>query len=127
LKSGEYGFILVNFANPDMVGHTGIVSAAIKAVEAVDCCLGKILTSVKETGAIMLLTADHGNAECMVDSVTKEPFTAHTTNVVPFAVINNGNDIKLKKDKALCDIAPTVLKLLDIPQPAEMTGESIID
>lgn len=126
IHSNEYPFILVNFANPDMVGHTGVLAAAQKAVEAVDECVGKIVEAVKEEGYTMLLTADHGNAECMINQETGKPHTAHTTNKVPFFVINAGNDIKLRNDAALCDVAPTVLKFLEINQPAEMTGKSII-
>ena len=125
LKSGKYHYVMVNFANPDMVGHTGILEAAVKAVETVDECIGKIVNTVKETGAIMLLTADHGNAECMEDPVTHGPFTAHTTNPVPFFVINDG-DVELREGGALCDVAPTILQLLDIPKPEEMTGTSLI-
>ena len=123
LDSDKYGFILVNFANPDMVGHTGVESAAIKAVKTVDECIGEIAKKVEEKGYTMLLTADHGNAECMADGTG--PFTAHTNNKVPLVLINAG-DKKLKSDGALCDVAPTVLELMGIEQPKEMTGESLI-
>ncbi len=126
LESEEYPFVLVNFANPDMVGHTGIIEAAEKAVEAVDACLGKILEKVKEHGYIWLITADHGNAEQMVDQTTNKPHTAHTTNVVPFIVVNDQENVKLREGASLCDVAPTVLELMGIEKPAEMTGESII-
>ncbi len=126
LRSQEYGFILVNFANPDMVGHTGIFDAAVKAVETIDNCLDKIVNAVKEVNAVMLLTADHGNAECMQDPETHKPFTAHTTNPVPFFVINLNEPIELREGGCLADIAPTVLKLFDIEKPAEMTGNSLI-
>lgn len=126
LDNDEYGFVLVNFANPDMVGHTGVFEAAVKAVSVVDECVGKIAQRAKEKNVVMLLTADHGNAECMEDPETKVPFTAHTTNEVPFFVINGGKDTKLKDSGALCDIAPTILELLNIPKPAEMTGESLL-
>lgn len=126
LKSGEYGFILVNFANPDMVGHTGILEAAVKAIETIDECLNKIVETVKEVGAVMLLTADHGNAECMEDPETHKPFTAHTTNPVPFIVINSPKEIKLKESGTLADVAPTVLDILGIEKSHEMTGESMI-
>ena len=125
LDNDDYGFILVNFANPDMVGHTGVMEAAVKAVETVDTCVGKIVNKCRENGVTMLLTADHGNAECMQDPKTKAPHTAHTTNKVPFFVIND-NTVKLADDGALCDIAPTVLKILKIKQPEEMTGKSLI-
>ncbi len=127
LKSQEYGFILVNFANPDMVGHTGILSAAIKAIETIDGCLKKIVEAVKETGTVMLLTADHGNAECMEDPYTHKPFTAHTNNPVPFIVINDSESIKLRESGNLADVAPTVLDLLGIDKSPEMTGESLIN
>jgi len=126
IKNPDYGFILVNFANPDMVGHTGILEAAIKACKAVDECVGKIAEACKENDITMLLTADHGNAEVMVNEATGKPQTAHTTNEVPFVVINAKDDITLKDTGALCDIAPTVLKLMGIQKPVEMTGESLI-
>ncbi len=126
IDNDEYGFILVNFANPDMVGHTGVLEAVTKACKTVDECVGEIAEKCKKMGVTMLLTADHGNAESMVNEQTKEPQTAHTTNLVPFFVINGEKDIKLNKDGALCDVAPTVLKLLNIKQPDEMTGKSII-
>lgn len=125
LDNPEYKFILVNFANPDMVGHTGMFEAAIKAIETVDKCVGAIAERAKEKGVVMLLTADHGNAECMEDPKTHKPFTAHTTNPVPFLVIND-KDAQLKDAGALCDVAPTILSLLGIEKPAEMTGESLI-
>ena len=126
LDNQEYGFILVNFANPDMVGHTGVMEAAIKACETVDECVGKIVAKAKEDGVAVILTADHGNAECMEDKVTHAPYTAHTTNPVPLFVINDG-DVKLKQTGALCDIAPTVLDIMGIAKPVEMTGESLIE
>lgn len=121
----EYGFILVNFANPDMVGHTGVLEAARKACSVVDDCVGKVAQKAKEKGIVMLLTADHGNAETMFNEETGGPYTAHTTNEVPFLVINDGK-VELREGGALCDVAPTILKIMGIPQPAEMTGESII-
>lgn len=120
----EYGFILVNFANPDMVGHTGVLEAATKACKVVDECVGKIAQKAKEKGITMLLTADHGNAEVMADEVGAVQ-TAHTTNEVPFVVVNAG-DVELREDGALCDVAPTILKIMGIAQPQEMTGESLI-
>lgn len=125
IKSQKYGFILVNFANPDMVGHTGVLPAAIKAVETIDCCLKDIYDAVKENNVSMLLTADHGNAECMEDPHSHDPFTAHTTNQVPFIAINVG-DISLREGGTLADVAPTVLNLLNVQKPAEMTGVSLI-
>ena len=125
LENPEYQFILVNFANPDMVGHTGVFDAAKKAVETVDTCVGKIAQKAIENNVTMLLTADHGNAECMEDPQTHAPFTAHTTNPVPFMLINGGQ-AELKETGALCDVAPTVLQLLGIKQPTEMSGKSLI-
>ncbi len=122
----EYQFILVNFANPDMVGHTGVFEAAVKACETVDTCVGKIAAKVKEKGVKMILTADHGNAECMEDPVTHKPFTAHTTNLVPLFLINDSHKLKSDTKAALCDVAPTILELLDIKQPSEMTGHSLL-
>lgn len=126
LKSEKYGFILVNFANPDMIGHTGILSAAVKAIETIDGCLKKIVDTAKEVNAIMLLTSDHGNAECMEDPETHKPFTAHTTNPVPFILINSGENAELRDDGSLADIAPTILDLLHLEKPREMTGTSLI-
>ncbi len=126
IDNRDYGFILVNFANPDMVGHTGVMEAAVKACEAVDNCVGKIVEKAKANDIVVVLTADHGNAECMEDKITHAPYTAHTTNPVPLFIINAGKNITLKKFGALCDIAPTILDILDISKPEEMTGESLI-
>ena len=123
VKSGKYDALILNYANCDMVGHTGVFEAAVKAVEAVDTCVGRVVEAVKEMGGCVLLTADHGNADKMVDE-DGEPFTAHTTNPVPFCVINH--PCQLREGGRLADIAPTMLKVLGLPQPAEMTGESII-
>ncbi len=125
IDNKDYGFILVNFANPDMVGHTGVMEAAVKACETVDECVGKIVAQAKENNVAVILTADHGNAECMEDKVTHAPYTAHTTNPVPLFIMNAGN-VELKETGALCDIAPTVLDLLNIKKPEEMTGVSLI-
>ena len=119
-------FSLVNFANPDMVGHTGVLEAAEKACKVVDECVGKIAKKCKEKGVVMLLTADHGNAEVMFDESTGKPHTAHTTNEVPFVVINAPKDIELKQDGALCNVAPTVLELMGIKKPDEMDCGSLI-
>lgn len=121
----EYGFILVNFANPDMVGHTGVLEAAVKACSVVDECVGKIAAKAKEKGIVMLLTADHGNAEVMAKE-SGAIQTAHTTNEVPFFIINGDENIELREGGALCDIAPTILQLMNIEKPAEMTGQSLI-
>lgn len=126
LKSKQYQFILVNFANPDMVGHTGVLPAAIKAIETIDNCLKEIVEAVKEVDAKMILTADHGNAECMEDLKTHVPFTAHTTNMVPLVLINDGKQ-NLRNGACLADIAPTILDILEIDKPKEMTGVSIIE
>ena len=127
LDNEEYGFILVNFANPDMVGHTGIIEAATKACKVVDECVGKIAEKCREKNVTMILTADHGNAETMIDEDTQKPQTAHTTNEVPFVVINPSHKIELKSDGALCNVAPTVLELLGIEKPKEMDCESLIN
>ena len=124
IKGGEYPFILVNFANTDMVGHTGIPEAAQKAVETVDKCVGEVANAVKNAGGVLLITADHGNAEQMVDPVKGTPHTAHTANPVPFVVMSA--EPYTVKDGSLQDVAPTVLKLLGINKPADMTGESLI-
>jgi len=126
IENPEYGFILVNFANPDMVGHTGVLEAAVKACHVVDECVGKIADACKDKGIVMLLTADHGNSEVMVNEETGKPQTAHTTNKVPFVLINAPKEMELKETGALCNIAPTVLDIMGIQKPAEMTAESLI-
>ena len=126
VENPEYGFVLVNFANPDMVGHTGVIEAAEKACHVVDECVGKIAAACVKNGVTMLLTADHGNSEVMVNPETGKPQTAHTTNKVPFVLINGPKGVQLKEDGALCNIAPTILQLLGIQKPAEMDCESLI-
>jgi len=127
IGSGSYDLIVLNFANPDMVGHTGIFEAAVKAVEAVDACVGSVIDEIRKLGGAALLTADHGNAEKMVDEVTGQPHTAHTTNPVPFTlIIDDGKEHKLRKDGILADVAPTALQLLKISQPLAMTGKTLI-
>ena len=126
IESGTYDVIILNFANCDMVGHTGVFSAAVKAVEAVDECAGKVIDAVLAAGGAVLLTADHGNADKMYDPDPEHPFTAHTTNPVPFLVAGLG-DVKLRQGGVLADIAPTMLKVMGLPQPEEMTGKSIIE
>jgi 2,3-bisphosphoglycerate-independent phosphoglycerate mutase len=127
VESGKYDVIILNFANPDMVGHTGVLSAAVKAVETVDACMGRVVDVVIKAGGAVLITGDHGNCEEMIDD-RGEPQTAHTTDLVPFVVIGAGLEkARLrKKGGALCDIAPTMLKLLGLAQPKEMTGRSLI-
>ena len=125
IESGKYDVIILNFANCDMVGHTGIFEAAVKAVEAVDTCAGKVIDAVLAAGGQVLLTADHGNADQMREP-DGAPFTAHTTNPVPFLVAGAG-DVKLREGGVLADIAPTMLKLMGLAQPEEMTGKSIIE
>lgn len=123
VRSGKYDAVIVNFANCDMVGHTGIIPAAVKAVETVDDCVGSLVEAVKEMDGVLFVTADHGNADKMLDE-NGEPFTAHTTNPVPFIIVNYPCDVR--EGGKLCDIAPTMLKVMGLPQPTEMNGESII-
>lgn len=123
IRSGKYDAVILNFANCDMVGHTGVFDAAVKAVEAVDECVGKVVEAATEMGGAVIITADHGNADCMVGE-DGNPFTPHTTNPVPFCVV--GYDCQLRDGGRLADIAPTMLKILNLPQPDEMTGESLI-
>ncbi len=124
VRSGKYDVVIVNFANCDMVGHTGVFDAAVKAVEAVDKCVGSLYEAVVENGGTLFVTADHGNADVMMEE-DGSPFTAHTTNVVPFICVNCG-DVELREGGKLCDIVPTMLKVMNLPQPEEMTGVSII-
>ena len=124
IESGKYDVVILNFANCDMVGHTGVFEAAVKAVEAVDAAVEKVITAVLNAGGCAFLTADHGNAEKMKNP-DGTPFTAHTTNVVPFVAIGCG-DVKLREGGCLADIAPTMLPYIGLPVPAEMTGKSII-
>lgn len=123
IKSGKYDMIILNYANCDMVGHTGVFEAAVKAVEAVDTCVGKVVDAIKEMGGVALITADHGNADKMV-AEDGSPFTAHTTNPVPFCVVNY--DCELREGGRLADIAPTMLQIMGLDQPEEMDGTSLI-
>ena len=125
IESGRYDVIILNYANCDMVGHTGVFEAAVKAVEAVDTCLGRLLAALEKAGGRAFLTADHGNADQMADE-NGAPFTAHTTNPVPFVAIGFG-DIKLRSGGRLADIAPTMLQAMGLPQPEEMTGRSLLE
>jgi 2,3-bisphosphoglycerate-independent phosphoglycerate mutase len=126
LDKDFYDVIILNFANCDMVGHSGVLDAAIKAVEAVDACVGRIVAKVREKSGAVLITADHGNAEQMTDE-NGEPFTAHTTNPVWLVLVDDSRkDVKLHESGCLADIAPTMLKLLGLEQPEEMSGKSLI-
>jgi 2,3-bisphosphoglycerate-independent phosphoglycerate mutase len=124
IDKGIYDLIVLNYANCDMVGHTGVMEAAVKAVEAVDAGLGQVLEAIKRTNGQAIITADHGNAERMIDPENGEPYTAHTTNLVPVWLFNTNYD-KITSG-ILADMAPTVLDLMGLPQPPEMTGKSII-
>ena len=124
IKEEKYDCIILNYANPDMVGHTGNLEAAIKAVEVIDECVGKVVEAVKNESGVIIITADHGNIEQMIDYKTGEPHTAHTTNPVPLILVGMDN-AKLKEGK-LADIAPTMLKIMNLQKPEEMTGESLI-
>lgn len=126
VKSGKYDVIIINFANPDMVGHTGVENAAVQAIEAVDACVGRTVDAVKEVDGQMFICADHGNAEQLIDDVTGEPFTAHTTNPVPFILVNADPVYKLREGGCLADIAPTLIELMGMKQPEEMTGKSLL-
>ena len=126
IRSDKYDVIIINFANPDMVGHTGVEAAAIKAVEAVDACVGKAVEAIKEVDGQMFICADHGNAEQLLDYETKAPFTAHTTNPVPFILVNADPKYKLREDGVLADIAPTLIELMGLEKPQEMTGTSLL-
>ena len=126
IKSDKYDVIIINFANPDMVGHTGVEAAAVKAVEAVDECVGKAVDALKEVGGTMFICADHGNAEQLVDYETGEPFTAHTTNPVPFILVNYDEAYTLKEGGCLADIIPTLIEIMGLEKPVEMTGESLL-
>lgn len=126
IKSDKYDVIITNFANPDMVGHTGIEAAAIKAVEAVDVCVGKAVDALKEAGGQMFICADHGNAEQLKDYNTGEAFTAHTINPVPFILVNADTSYTLREGGCLADIAPTLIEMMGMEQPKEMTGKSLL-
>lgn len=126
IKSDKYDVIIINFANPDMVGHTGIENAAIKAVEAVDSCVGKAVEALKEVNGQMFICADHGNAEQLMDYETGAPFTAHTINPVPFILVNADPAYELREGGCLADIAPTLIELMGMEQPKEMTGKSLL-
>lgn len=126
IKSDKYDVIIINFANPDMVGHTGIEDAAIKAVEAVDECVGRAVEAIKEVDGQMFICADHGNAEQLVDYDSGAPFTAHTINPVPFILVNYDDKYTLREGGCLADIAPTLIEMMGLQQPEEMTGKSLL-
>ena len=124
--TSKYDVIICNFANPDMVGHTGVLSAATEAIEVIDKCVGEVVEFVKEVGGTMFICADHGNAEQLIDYETGEPFTAHTTNPVPFILVNGPEGKKLREGGCLADIVPTIIELMGMEQPKEMTGKSLL-
>jgi 2,3-bisphosphoglycerate-independent phosphoglycerate mutase len=126
IDSGKYDLIVLNYANPDMVGHTGLFDAAEHAVEAVDACLGRLAQAVEAAGGTLVITADHGNAEMMRDPETGAPHTAHTLNPVPLLVVNPPAAIRQVQNGRLADVAPTLLALLGLPLPAAMTGHSLL-
>ena len=125
INSQKYNAIILNYANPDMVGHTGSLEAAIKAIEAIDECVGKVVEAILNNDGTLLITADHGNSEQMIDYKTGEPHTAHTTNPVPLILVSNDNKYKIKTGR-LADLAPTLLELMNIEKPKEMTGNSLL-
>ncbi len=126
LQKQDDDFIFINFANPDMVGHTGVLEAAIQAVETADECAGRVVEAVNKKGGVAIVTSDHGNCECMIDEATGEPHTYHTTQPVPLFIIGEG-DRRLRPSGILADVAPTVLELMGVPRPPEMTGKSLIE
>ncbi len=126
IEQRRFDVIIVNYANGDMVGHTGILAAAIKAAEIIDACLGRLEVALKNSGGSMLICADHGNLEMMKDPETLEPHTQHTVGVVPAVLVNGPAGIERLRDGRLADIAPTLLELMNLEKPAEMTGTSLL-
>lgn len=126
ITSGKYDVIITNFANPDMVGHTGVLEAAIKAIEVIDECVGEVVEFIKEVDGQLFICADHGNAEQLIDYETGDPFTAHTTNPVPFILVNADPQYQLRENGVLADIVPTLIELMGMEQPKEMTGKSLL-
>src|SRR2546428_4669306 len=125
IEAKQHDFILCNYANGDMVGHSGVLSAAVKAVEVVDGCLARALGSAERAGATLLVTADHGNCELMIDPTTDGPHTAHTTNPVPFLIVGDDARGPLRHGGALCEVGPTLLRMLAVEPPPEMTGRDL--
>jgi 2,3-bisphosphoglycerate-independent phosphoglycerate mutase len=125
IEKRDHEFILCNYANGDMVGHTGSLPATIAAVETVDQCLARVVRSSERAGARLLITADHGNCEIMIDPATGGPHTAHTTSPVPFLVVDPDGSRPLRRGGALCDVGPTLLTMLELEQPSEMTGKDL--
>ena len=127
VKSGKYDVMILNFANPDMVGHTGVMEAATAAIHAVDACVGQVIAAIREMGGRAIITADHGNSEQMYDA-DGSPFTAHTTNPVPVILVDDSRkDVTLRTGGRLSDLAPTMLELMGLPIPPEMTGKSLLE
>ena len=126
ITSGEYDVIICNFANPDMVGHTGVIPSVVEAIEVIDKCVGEIVNFIKEVDGQLFICADHGNAEMLIDPESGDPFTAHTTNPVPFILVNADPSYKLRENGVLADIVPTLIDIMGLEQPAEMTGKSLI-
>lgn len=126
IRSQDYDVIIINFANPDMVGHTGVEEAAIKAIEAVDECVGRAYEAIKDVDGVLFICADHGNAEQLIDYESGAPFTAHTTNQVPFILVNYDSDYTLKENGCLADIVPTLIEIMGMEKPKEMTGSSLL-
>lgn len=125
IESGEFDVLIINYANGDMVGHTGVFEAAVKAVEAVDECIGVIADSVQKMGGHLLVTADHGNCEQMQDYESGQVHTQHTTELVPFIYVGD-KKVSVREGGKLCDVSPTILHLMGMPKPSEMTGESLL-
>jgi len=126
IQSGEYDVIITNFANSDMVGHTGVEAATIEAVACLDRCIGRVVDAVEAVDGQLFICADHGNAETMVDPATGAPLTSHTTNPVPFILVNYDPAYTLREGGGLADVSPTLLEMMGLEKPAEMTGESLL-
>ena len=126
IESGDFDALICNFANGDMVGHTGVFEAAVKACETLDRCIGRLAEAVRKTGGDMLITADHGNVEQMFDHDTGQPHSAHTCELVPFVYLGQRKDVRIAEGGVLSDVAPTLLDLMGIPKPAEMTGRPLV-